>query len=561
MPSTTTSPPLDWFPVDAAKTLSHQDLLGLKLPELGAFLILRLFCWKDGSVPVSPARLAGLCRCSEKQMVRLLERLGDLLSPHPERPDRLIMPLVEKDRANPGRVYAEVPGPAAVLPAIAKVETSAETTAAETGTTVETADRIASAEARVEEVESTSPAATKDRPTSREPSNTAAQVATVPTPPAMRRAVPNAAFPEASRETETASETQLPDERAGGSSAAKPSPSPQGPGAGSPAPTSPQAQTTNGLPAANVLEDEIELVFSAHEFGLRTLAEVTGEPYVAYSRSPAPRRRAIVKAIQAVGFLFTQRAARNQCLSADHRGENDLGKKFLEVEYVMEDPEYFAGIYEGSNEGLAEALRASLKASALEMAEEEDSTIHDGAASGQEPKTVSQVANTEASHVAKKERETPKKPSFFMEQESVFNAHEFGLCALGEVRGESDKYKPERHYRMLASRRRAVAAAIKEVGVDVARHAARNLPLSVHLQVDRNGFHPLDIENAFRSPQELSQLFCGPDDELSKALRAASADQRQHQERLLKSTAPAPWQQPAKPTKPAKSEPKTQTLF
>ena len=82
----TTSPKTDWFPVDAAKTLSHQDLLGLKLQELGAFWLLRLFCWKDGSVPASPKRLAVLCRSTEKQMERMLEKLDHLLEPHPDRP-------------------------------------------------------------------------------------------------------------------------------------------------------------------------------------------------------------------------------------------------------------------------------------------------------------------------------------------------------------------------------------------------------------------------------------------------------------------------------------------
>ena len=89
---------LDWFPVNAAKNLSDQDLLVLTPEAYGVFWMLRLFCWKDGSVPADARRLAILCRTTEERIVDIVSDLEHLLEPHPEEPGRLIMPLVEADR-------------------------------------------------------------------------------------------------------------------------------------------------------------------------------------------------------------------------------------------------------------------------------------------------------------------------------------------------------------------------------------------------------------------------------------------------------------------------------
>ena len=311
----------DWFPVDAAKTLSHQDLLGLKLQEIGAFWMLRLFCWKDGSIPSSPKRLAVLCRSTPRQMERMLEALSHFFEPHPHRPDRLIMPMVEEDRPDG---FSE---------------------------------------------------------------------------------------PWSSH----ASRTKL----------------------APPAPTSVPAETAPEV-EAEVPQEEVSVAV------------------------PAPPAK--------------------QC-----------------------------------------------RVNAHPKPESRDTVPSD---------TPPSPLNAPPSPLNAGQPAT-KKMSFFQEQESVFDAHEHGLCALSEARGELDRLKPERHYRMKASRRRAVAAAIQDVGVDVARQAARNLCLHVQDANDDDGLHPLDIERAFRDPERLARLFQGPDEALIDAIREHALTEDQLVEQV-----PAPWQPP-----------------
>jgi len=321
----------DWFPVDAAKTLSHQDLLGLNLQEIGAFWILRLFCWKDGSVPACPKRLAVLCRSTPRQMERMFEGLSHFFELHPDRPDRLIMPLVEEECPDGlrgpriERQDAPASGPAKTdAPAHDKVETPTEVTDAPAHVQVEAPTEVS--------------------------------VAAVPPPAKQGRGTPR--------------------------------PKPEG---------------RQSVPTGKTSPD------------------------------PTP------------------------------------------------------------------------------------------------PAT------------APPSKAEPLKKSFFEEQEDVFDAHERGLCALSEARGELDRFKPERHYRMKASRRRAVAAAIQDFGFDVARQAAGNLVFQLQDEGHHDDFHPLDIERAFRDPERLARLFEGPDGELVDAIREHVLTE--NLEPLL-DRVPAPWQPP-----------------
>ena len=89
-------------------------------------------------------------------------------------------------------------------------------------------------------------------------------------------------------------------------------------------------------------------------------SEVTGEPFVACSRSPEQRRKRIRDVIEIFGFPVARRAARNLSLSSHHRGKNEDRKKYLGIDSAMRDPEYLAVLYQGPNEGLADArARAS----------------------------------------------------------------------------------------------------------------------------------------------------------------------------------------------------------
>ena len=179
------------------------------------------------------------------------------------------------------------------------------------------------------------------------------------------------------------------------------------------------------------------------------------------------------------------------------------------------------------------------------------------------PAPVEAAAPTLTTPPVQAEDESPKKePSFFMQQESVFDAHELGLCTLSEVMRNPGQFKPERHYRMKASRRRAVAAAIQKFGLDVARLAARNLPMTVHLPDDgeMDGLHPLDIERAFRDPARIVRFCRGADDLLADAFRARRQAFFDHADLIRQE--PSPWQPPAEEVPNSQEEvPNPQGLF
>lgn len=266
------------------------------------------------------------------------------------------------------------------------------------------------------------------------------------------------------------------------------------------------------LSPAQILEDGVELVFVAHDFGMRTLAEVTGEPFVAYSRSPAQRWRAIRQAIQSVGFPLARQAARNLPLSAHHRGENEHGRRFLEVECAMKDPEFLAGLYDGPNDGLASAIRESLKTSTSPKSKmEEDSTSSNVSSVPGPPKASTTSTGMETGRV--KGTVARPNPSFFKVQESVFDAHDLGLRALAKLKRRS----PRPTDRKTAENRRTVARAIREVGVEVARLAARNLVLSADHRGDEALY--MDIRQALSNPESFAALFEGPDVEFDDALQ------------------------------------------
>lgn len=319
-------------------------------------------------------------------------------------------------------------------------------------------------------------------------------------------------------EREWSSEAQLPLLPAQGKrrreDSATPRPAPGKPTAGHLAP-SPSKSTA--APPALAFDDEIELVFSAHEFGLRTFAEVSGQPFVAHSRSPAQRRRAIRQAIQAFGFDLTRQAARNLPLSPHHRGENERRRKYLEVECAMKDPESLAGLYDGPKEGLAEALRESLKTSTSSASENEDSTIADGASSvhGRQASKKTETSPTPTdTETGKAEGIVSRSsPSFFAMQESVFDAHDLGIRTLAEFQGRP--FCPTD--RKTAAIRRTVADAIRQTGVETARLAARNLVLASDYRAHE--FLYMDISQALLEPDPIAAIFEGPDSEFEDALR------------------------------------------
>ena len=311
--------PLDWFPIHAARTLSDQDLLGLTLQEFGAFWKLQLFCWKDGSVPASPKKLAILCRATEKQMEKVLRGLEHLLEPHPESPDRLIMPLPLAERARPCKRETI---PAKQKSRVIKFETR-HTEPEENGSVLASVVQLAAVPEKTKEVEV--PCGHDE--------GTTQSIRTGETPEGsmtLGNSVPHSA----------PQEDSIPQEATTKDSA-------------------PENKPPDVIPH-KIFYRQQEDVFDAHELGLKAFGLARKDPERFkhdwhYRSIPNTRRRAVAKAIKAVGYDVARQAARNVVLATHLFDSEDL--HLLDIENACRDPERIAQLFQGTDDELIEAVR------------------------------------------------------------------------------------------------------------------------------------------------------------------------------------------------------------
>jgi len=340
---------LDWFPVDAAKTLSDQDLLGLDAEAFGVFWLIRLFCWKDGSVPADLKRLAVLCRSSEKRLSRTLGRLDHLLEHHPDEPGRLVVPLVEGDR----EVQLE------------KHEVRRRAGAARVKNEAGPVQPAPRSTFKPPSTPKSQPEPAKPRPVRprrREP-NHAEQLSDTPTSDLVNRGEQSSAMLSNGQPIE---ERRL-EERREEEKRHPPIPPPPAVEVGPPvceAEAEPGAEPpgVGAFSTSSSHSPEMTAVFDAHDLGLRALAEATGRPFVPHCRIFKKREKAVADALKTVGVDVARRAARNIALSPHHRGENDRRTRYLDIEYAMRRPESFAELFDGPDEGITDATRRSLEA-------------------------------------------------------------------------------------------------------------------------------------------------------------------------------------------------------
>ena len=106
-----------------------------------------------------------------------------------------------------------------------------------------------------------------------------------------------------------------------------------------------------------VAKEDIKAVFDAHDVGRRAFAEVMGEPFRPHSRKLAKRRKAVAEAIRVFGVDVVKLAARNLVLSTHHHGQNENGKRYLDIEYALRRPETYAEIFEGKDELFPKVVR------------------------------------------------------------------------------------------------------------------------------------------------------------------------------------------------------------
>lgn len=87
--------------------------------------------------------------------------------------------------------------------------------------------------------------------------------------------------------------------------------------------------------------EDIESVFDAHDFGLRTLRKIQGTTHRQHSRNGSTetakkRRKLVTEAIRTYGVERSRLAARNLVLSDFHRGQHEKNtKEFLSIKYAL----------------------------------------------------------------------------------------------------------------------------------------------------------------------------------------------------------------------------------
>jgi len=89
------------FQLYASDELAAQDFRLMSLAQRGLYMTMKMECWASGSVPADPdalAKLLGLDREAVEESLSAAVRAA--FAPHPDRPDKLICPELEQQRAN-----------------------------------------------------------------------------------------------------------------------------------------------------------------------------------------------------------------------------------------------------------------------------------------------------------------------------------------------------------------------------------------------------------------------------------------------------------------------------
>jgi uncharacterized protein YdaU (DUF1376 family) len=87
-----------WFKMYPAETLSDELFSGWSIEERGAWLTLILVNWREGSIPSDQTTLARLLHVDSGTMRSLWSAIGSRFVRHPDVPERLTSPRVERER-------------------------------------------------------------------------------------------------------------------------------------------------------------------------------------------------------------------------------------------------------------------------------------------------------------------------------------------------------------------------------------------------------------------------------------------------------------------------------
>lgn len=84
------------FQFYAADYLADEHVQVMSLEQEGAYVRLLAYCWREGSIPADLNLLSRLCKNAPVETIQpVLERFA----PHPNRPERLVHPRLEAERA------------------------------------------------------------------------------------------------------------------------------------------------------------------------------------------------------------------------------------------------------------------------------------------------------------------------------------------------------------------------------------------------------------------------------------------------------------------------------
>ncbi len=90
----------DFFGFHPYEFMSDERVLAMDLQQVGAYLLLMISQWINGSISADVSALAKILKQSEDDMRHIWEGVAPCFSPHPTEPGRLIQTRLEKERVH-----------------------------------------------------------------------------------------------------------------------------------------------------------------------------------------------------------------------------------------------------------------------------------------------------------------------------------------------------------------------------------------------------------------------------------------------------------------------------
>jgi uncharacterized protein YdaU (DUF1376 family) len=89
----------DWFSFYVYEFMSDERVVAMTLEQVGAYVLLMLGQWINGSIPADVPALAAILKRTPEDMAALWAGIAPCFQPHPEKPGRLVQCRLERERA------------------------------------------------------------------------------------------------------------------------------------------------------------------------------------------------------------------------------------------------------------------------------------------------------------------------------------------------------------------------------------------------------------------------------------------------------------------------------